>query len=58
MPVTVQGRGELRVELLQVGVETGGELRILGKAWAWISWIQGSSFLVGLGHILFQLRQL
>jgi hypothetical protein len=28
------------------------------KAWAWISWIQGSSFLVGLGHILFQLRQL
>ena len=30
----------------------------MGKAWAWISWIQGSSFLVGLGHILFQLRQL
>ena len=28
------------------------------KAWAWISWIQGSSFLVGLGHFLFQLRQL
>ena len=31
---------------------------ITSKAWAWISWIQGSSFLVGLGHILFQLRQL
>ena len=27
------------------------------KAWAWISWIQGSSFLVGLRHFLFQLRQ-